>query len=111
MFDRSMGPWESVPATPEGAGAGAGMAAGGEPGGGVRRRHPRLRAAIDGIQTEAASPGSARSDTLTDFRDTRPIVGPRCVIRCEASPATALDRCIRQRTAIAAPARADTEPK
>jgi hypothetical protein len=35
--------------------------------------HPRLRATPAGIRAEAASPGLAQPDTLTDFRDTRPI--------------------------------------
>jgi hypothetical protein len=34
------------------------------------------------MQAEAASPALAGCDTLTDFRDTRPMIGPRCVVRC-----------------------------
>jgi hypothetical protein len=79
----SMRPWESVPATPKQGGR-RGMAEGEL----ERGSHPRLRAATAGIQAEAASPALAGCDTLTDFCDTRPIIGPRCVIRCH-------NRCAR----------------
>jgi len=46
---------------------------------GTASRHPRLRAATNGIQAKTAAPAP---DTPTDFRDTRPILAPPCVIRC-----------------------------